>query len=61
MFNRSIKGQFPLASTIKPFVALYALENKLIQPENPYKTLVISKLMPNLENLKTGTPMDTAK
>ena len=24
MFNRSIKGQFPLASTIKPFVALYA-------------------------------------
>jgi penicillin-binding protein 2 len=33
MFNRAIQGQFPLASTIKPFLALGALELNAIEPE----------------------------
>lgn len=32
MFNRAIQGQFPLASTIKPFLAIGALELESIDP-----------------------------
>ncbi len=32
MFNRAIQGQFPLASTIKPFLAIGALELEAIDP-----------------------------
>ncbi|HJN37275.1 MAG TPA: penicillin-binding protein 2 [Gammaproteobacteria bacterium] len=34
LFNRAIKGQFPLASTIKPFLSLYALDQEIISPEH---------------------------
>ena len=33
LFNRAIRGQFPLASTIKPFLALHALDTGIITPE----------------------------
>lgn len=33
LFNRSIKGVYPPASTIKPFIALAALEGEFINPE----------------------------
>lgn len=33
LFNRALSGQFPPASTVKPFLALYALEEKLISPQ----------------------------
>lgn len=32
LFNRAIRGQFPLASTIKPFLALGGLSNGVITP-----------------------------
>jgi penicillin-binding protein 2 len=32
-FNRAVGGAYPPGSTIKPFMALYALEEKLISPE----------------------------
>lgn len=32
LFNRVLSGQFPPASTVKPFLALHALEEKLITP-----------------------------
>ena len=34
MFNRAIRGQFPLASTIKPFLALGALDKNIIEPSD---------------------------
>ncbi|MBT4804058.1 MAG: penicillin-binding protein 2 [Legionellales bacterium] len=34
MFNRAIKGQFPLASTIKPFLGLGALDKDIIDPSD---------------------------
>jgi penicillin-binding protein 2 len=37
LFNRAIKGQFPLASTIKPFISLYAVEHNIIKPESTIK------------------------
>lgn len=33
LFNRAISGQYPTGSVIKPFVALGALEEKIITPE----------------------------
>lgn len=30
LFNRALSGQFPPASTVKPFLALYALDDKII-------------------------------
>jgi penicillin-binding protein 2 len=33
LFNRTIQGQYSMASTIKPFLALSALENNIIKPE----------------------------
>lgn len=33
LFNRAVRGQFPMASTIKPFIALGALETGSITPE----------------------------
>lgn len=33
MFNRATKGQFPPASTIKPFISIGALETDIIDPE----------------------------
>ncbi|MGC6404481.1 MAG: penicillin-binding protein 2 [Candidatus Comchoanobacterales bacterium] len=33
LFNRALKGQFPLASTIKPFIGLKALSNGIITSE----------------------------
>lgn len=33
IFNRAVDGQFPLGSTIKPFVGLSALKEKIITPE----------------------------
>jgi penicillin-binding protein 2 len=33
MFNRATKGQFPPASTIKPFISIGALEENIINPE----------------------------
>lgn len=34
MFNRALRGQFPLASTIKPFLGLGALEKGIITPSD---------------------------
>ncbi len=34
MFNRATKGQFPPASTIKPFISIGALEENIIAPED---------------------------
>jgi len=34
MFNRALRGQFPLASTIKPFLGLGALEKGIITPQD---------------------------
>lgn len=34
LFNRTIHGQFPLASTIKPFIAIAALQQGLITPKS---------------------------
>lgn len=33
LYNRSIRGQYPLASTIKPFIALLGLDTNTIDPE----------------------------
>ena len=33
LFNRAISGQFPIGSTIKPFEAIAALEEKIILPD----------------------------
>jgi len=33
LFNRSIRGQYPLASTIKPFLALGALNAEVVTPQ----------------------------
>lgn len=30
LYNRAIRGQYPLASTIKPFISLSALDNKIV-------------------------------
>lgn len=30
LYNRAIRGQYPLASTIKPFISLSALDNKVV-------------------------------
>lgn len=34
MYNRAIRGQYPLASTIKPFMGLKGLEEKIITPSS---------------------------
>lgn len=34
LYNRAVRGLYPLASTIKPYLALYALDNELIAPED---------------------------
>ncbi len=34
-FNRAVGGAYPPGSTIKPFMALYALEKGLIRPDEP--------------------------
>jgi len=34
LYNRAIRGLYPLASTIKPYLALQALDNDLIGPED---------------------------
>lgn len=34
LYNRSIRGQYPPASTVKPFVALAGLENDVIEPSD---------------------------
>lgn len=39
LFNRAIRGQFPPASTLKPLVALTALDNEFITPQ----TTIIDK------------------
>ncbi len=33
LFNRAVHGQFPFGSTIKPFEALFALDNQVITPD----------------------------
>lgn len=33
MYNRAIRGQFPLASAIKPFIALQGLDSGVIKPD----------------------------
>ncbi|MES2211889.1 MAG: penicillin-binding protein 2 [Pseudomonadota bacterium] len=33
LFHRALKGRYPLASTIKPFLGLGALEHKIVTPE----------------------------
>lgn len=33
LYNRAISGQYPPASTIKPFIAIGALDNKVISPD----------------------------
>ena len=34
LFNRAVQGLFPPASTIKPFLALHALQKNIIQPQD---------------------------
>jgi penicillin-binding protein 2 len=34
LYNRAIRGQYPLASTIKPYLALAALDQKIVTPEH---------------------------
>lgn len=33
LFNRAIRGQYPLASTIKPFLAIKALDDEIVTPK----------------------------
>jgi penicillin-binding protein 2 len=32
LYNRALRGQYPLASTIKPFIALEALDSEIVSP-----------------------------
>ncbi len=34
LYNRAVRGLYPLASTIKPYLALHAIDNDLIAPED---------------------------
>jgi penicillin-binding protein 2 len=36
LYNRTIKGRFPIASTIKPYFALAGLDNNVISPDYKY-------------------------
>lgn len=34
LYNRAVRGLYPLASTIKPYIALEAVDNEIISPED---------------------------
>ena len=57
MFNRAIQGQFPLASTIKPFLAIGALELEAIDPASKIDDLG-SYIYPNTTHVYRDWKLD---
>ena len=55
LFNRALSGQFPPASTVKPFLALHALEEKLITPLSRFMIMALFGIRIPRMSIATGT------
>ena len=53
-FNRAISGSYPPASTIKPFLGLLGLEEKVIEESTVINDEGFFRLMVKEENIEAG-------